>query len=62
MINWKTIVGALLILGTCSELSNIISDYRSGSLEYWPFGVGIGAALVIFGGGWLIKSGLKNKT
>lgn len=60
MVNWKTVVGAILILGACSELLSVINNYRLGVLQYWPFGVEIGAVLVILGGAWLIKSGIKN--
>lgn len=62
MINWKTIVGILLIFGVSSELLRLINDYNRGTLEFWPFGVEIGAILAILGGIWLIKSGLKDKS
>jgi len=59
MFNWKTILGGILIFGASSELLSIMNDYRSGKLEFWPFGVEIGAGLLILGGMWLLKSGLK---
>jgi len=62
MTNWKIVLGGILIFGASSELFRIINDYRTGVLEYWPFGADIGAILLILGGGWLVKSGLKNKS
>jgi len=62
MINWKTIIGGLLIFSAPSELLIVINKYRTGTLEFWPFGVGVGAMIMILGGTWLIKSGLKKKS
>lgn len=37
-MNWLKIIGIVLIGLSCIEMLNIISDYTSGKLEFWPFG------------------------
>lgn len=59
MVNWKTILGALLIFGASAEFMSIVRDYRSGELEFWPFGADIGAILAIALGVFLIKKGRR---
>jgi hypothetical protein len=61
-MNWLKIIGIVLIVGACLEMSNIISDYSSGKLEFWPFGADIGAALAIALGIFLIKRGNRQKS
>jgi hypothetical protein len=41
---------------------NVISDYLSGKLPFWPFGVEIGAGLTIALGIFLIKRGNRQKS
>jgi len=60
-MNWKIIVGTLLIFGSFRELSSLISDYRSGKMAFWPFGADIGCVLVIALGIYLINKGRKEK-
>lgn len=61
MINWKTILGAVLIAGAITEFLTVLKDYKSGALEFWPSGVEIGFLFLLLAGGWLIKSGMKKK-
>lgn len=60
-MNWKIIVGSILLFGVISEFLRVVSEYRSGKLGFWPFGVEIGAA--IFGGlgVFLIVKGYREK-
>ncbi len=60
-MNWKIVVGALLILGAFKELLSVISDYRSGKLAFWPFGVEVGCAALVVLGIYLIRKGQKQK-
>ncbi|MEO1435944.1 MAG: hypothetical protein AAFV80_10435 [Bacteroidota bacterium] len=61
MVNWKTIVGLVLIFASVSEFVRVWSDYQAGHYESWPFGVEVGAALFCIGGFYLIRSGMKAK-
>jgi hypothetical protein len=61
-MNWLKIIGVVLIVCACLELFNIISDYSSGKLEFWPLGVEIGAGLTIGLGVFLIKRGNRRKS
>ena len=60
-MNWKIIVGALLIIGALKELISIIFDYRSGKLAFWPFGADLGCITLIIAGIYLIRQGQKQK-
>lgn len=60
-MNWLKIIGIALIVLACLEMLNIISDYLSGKLEFWPFGAEIGAGLTIALGIFLIKRGNRQK-
>lgn len=40
---------------------SIVSDYRSGKLNSWPFGVEIGFVLMVGLGIYLINKGRKEK-
>ena len=62
MINGKTIIGVIFIMAATSELFRVVGDYQSGKLEFWPFGVEIGALAMILGGLYLIKKGIIKKT
>lgn len=57
MINWRKFLGLILIFGALSELARIISNYRSGAIKSWPFGIELGLAVVILIGILLIKKG-----
>jgi len=59
LMNWKIIVGGLLIFGALSEFLSIINDYRSGKLAFWPFGADIGCVIVIALGIYLVNKGRK---
>lgn len=61
-MNWLKIVGIILIVSAGYEILHIISDYSSGKLEFWPFGVEVGAGLMIWLGIFLIKRGNRQKT
>jgi len=61
-MNWKIIVGILLIIGALKEMLSIINDYRSGKLGFWPFGADIGCVALIILGIYLIRKGQKQKT
>jgi hypothetical protein len=60
-MNWKIIVGALLIFGALSEMASIIADYRSGKLKFWPFGADIACIALVVLGIFLIRKGQKQK-
>lgn len=60
-MNWKIIVGILLIIGAVKEIFTIIIDYRSGKLSFWPFGADIGCIAMIILGIYLIRKGQKQK-
>jgi hypothetical protein len=60
-MNWKIIVGILLIIGALKEMLSIIIDYRSGKLGFWPFGADIGCVVLIILGIYLIRKGQKQK-
>jgi hypothetical protein len=60
-VNWKIIVGALLIFGATRELFSVIADYRSGKLDFWPVGVEVGFAAMVALGVYLIRKGIKQK-
>ena len=60
-MNWKIVVGILLIVGALAEMLSVIGDYRSGKLSDWPFGVEIGFGAMIVLGSYLIRKGQKEK-
>ena len=60
-MNWKIIVGALLIIGGLKEMATIILDYRSGKLPFWPFGADIGCLALVLAGIFLIRKGQNQK-
>ena len=60
-MNWKIIVGALLIFGALKEILSIIIDYRAGKLAFWPFGADLGCLILIIAGIYLIRKGQKKK-
>ena len=61
IMNWKIILGALLILGGLKEMTSIIIDYRLGKLDFWPFGAEIGCIALVIAGIYLIRKGQKPK-
>ncbi len=61
MINWRTIIGALLMFGALSELLSVIGDYNSGKLKSWPFGVEFGVAAIVIVAFLLMKKGIQKK-
>lgn len=60
-MNWRIIVGVLLILGALQEMARIIADYRSGKLAFWPFGADIGCIALVVAGIYLIRKGQNPK-
>ena len=60
-MNWKIVVGALLIIGALREMTSIVTDYRSGKLNFWPFGADIGCVALVALGVYLIRKGQKEK-
>ena len=61
-MNWKIILGILLIFGAANEMYSIISDYQSGKLSFWPFGADLGCLTVIIAGIYLLRRGLKERS
>ena len=61
IMNWKIVVGALLIIGPSKEMLSIIIDYRSGKLGFWPFGADIACIGMIVWGIYLIRQGQKQR-
>jgi hypothetical protein len=59
MINWKTILGGLLIFAALQEFFRVVSMYNSGELKSWPFGVEVGLILFLVAGYYLIRGGIK---
>jgi len=59
ILNWKTLLGSFLILGALTELFDVVKKYNNGELQSWPFGVEIGAILIISLGVYLINKGRK---
>jgi hypothetical protein len=60
-MNWKIVVGVLLIIGASKEMISIIIDYRSGKLNFWPLGADIACIGMIALGIYLIRKGQKQK-
>ena len=60
-MNWKIVVGALLIFGALREMASIISDYQSGKLQFWPFGAEIGCVALVALGIYLIRKGQRER-
>jgi hypothetical protein len=60
-MNWKIIVGALLIFGAVKEFFSVVGDYNSGKFKSWPLGVETGMVLVIALGIYLIIKGSKER-
>lgn len=60
-MNWKIIVGFLLLLGAIKELGTVVMDYRRGTLAFWPWGITIGFAVVLVVSFSLILKGVKEK-
>jgi len=58
-MNWKKIVAVILVFGAVSELISVISDYKSGKLRSWPFGVEIGFILFLILAVALWRSGAR---
>ena len=60
-MNWKIIVGILLIFGAISEMLSVIKDYNAGKFASWPYGAGLGCATLIIAGLYVIRLGQKDK-
>lgn len=60
-MNWKVIVGVLIIFGAATEMLSIIRDYSLGKLSFWPFGVDVACIALIVFGILLIRKGRKQK-
>ncbi len=61
MGNWKSILGVFIIMSALSELIGTIKKYRSGTLDFWPWGITLGVVGVVVLGIFLIKTGWKKK-
>lgn len=61
-MNWLKIIGIVLIFMAGYGLLDIMADYLSGELAFWPFGAEIGAGLTIWLGIFLIKRGNRQKS
>lgn len=60
-MNWKVILGILLIFGALQEMASVIKEYNSGKFESWPYGAGLGCITLIIGGIYVIRLGKKDK-
>lgn len=60
-MNWLKIVCIVLIVLAGIEMLKIIVGYLSGKLEFWPFGVEVGAGLIVWLGIFLIRRGNRNR-
>jgi hypothetical protein len=60
-MNWFRIVGIVLIVVAVYGMLNVLTDFLSGKLEFWPFGAEIGAGLTIWLGIFMIKRGNRHK-
>lgn len=47
-MNLLKIIGIALIIMSAVGLLNVMADYSSGKIGFWPFGVEIGAGLLTF--------------
>lgn len=61
-MNWLKIIGIVLIVLAGYEMLQIIADYSSGKLQFWPFGAEVGAGLIIWLGIFLIRRGNHQKS
>jgi len=61
-MNWKVLLGILLVIGGVGEMSNLMDDHRAGITvgPLYPFTLLITSAFV-FGGFALIYFGRKKK-
>ena len=62
LMDWKIIIGILLIFGAVNEMYSIISDYQSGKISFWPFGADFGCIAVVIGSIYLLRKGLKERS
>jgi hypothetical protein len=60
-MNWKIIVGILIIFGGTKEFFTEMSDYNNGVTHYNPIYAELGCATFIFLGLYLIYKGSQQK-
>jgi hypothetical protein len=60
-MNWRTLLGLILIFGAISEMISIVVDYNSGKLGFWPFGADVACLVLIITGCILIKKGRQQR-
>ena len=60
-MNWKIIVGVLLIIGAAKEFISVLADYRSDRLNFWPGGIEIALVALMFGGILLVRKGRQER-
>ena len=60
-MNWKIIIGILLIFGGIKEFLNVFIDYKTGKLSFFPFGAAFGCTTLIVAGVFLIIKGAKER-
>lgn len=58
-LNWKTILGSILIVSSFTNLFRTFKAYHTGAIESWPLGVETGLAIMVVVGALLIRSGIK---
>jgi len=58
-MNWRTIVGIILILGSVNEMYHVYLDNRNGKTDVSPIEMSITFALIVFGGCLLIRKGMQ---
>lgn len=60
-MNWKVIVGVLIIFGSVKEFFNIGADYRNGVTNFNPLYGQLGSITLVGFGCYLIYKGRQKK-
>ncbi|QEC69593.1 hypothetical protein FRZ67_20650 [Panacibacter ginsenosidivorans] len=58
-MNWRTVVGIILILSSIEEMLRVFFDYRAGKSEASPYDVMLGFIIVAFIGFLLMRKGMQ---
>jgi hypothetical protein len=61
-MNWKSIIGVLIILGSVKEFFAVTTDYKNGITKFNPIYVQIACLAFALLGAYLIYNNLKKKT
>lgn len=60
-MNWKIVVGILLILGSIKECFSLVTDYQQGITHFNPIYGLLGCAMLMGLGIYLVKKGRQKK-